>query len=138
MIVTLWQDGRMDRARRIERAVTILRERGALFAYLFGSAATGEAAVESDLDIAAFFGQPKDPVKEAALLPARVDLLVLDSAPLELAGRVAMHGRLLYEADPALRVEWEATIRKIWLDERPRTDRARKDFFEGAEARGRR
>jgi hypothetical protein len=37
-----------------------------------------------------------------------VDLLVLDGAPLELAGRVAVGGRLLFEDDPAERVRWEA------------------------------
>jgi len=53
-----------------------------------------------------------------------VDLLVLDGAPLELAGRVATQGRLLFDDDPSARVEWEATTRKIWFDERPRTERA--------------
>ena len=66
----------------------------------------------------------------AAHLPPGVDLLVLDTAPLELAGRVAMHGVLLFEADAAERVAWQATTRKIYLDERPRVERARKDFVE--------
>lgn len=63
-----------------------------------------------------------------AHLPAGVDLLVLDDAPLELAGRVALHGQLLFELDPGERVAWQAGTRKIYLDERPRIERARADF----------
>lgn len=44
--------------------------------------------------------------------------------------QVALHGRLLFEADPAKPVEWEATTRKIYLDELPRRDQARRDFAE--------
>ena len=52
-------------------------------------------------------------------MPPGVDLLVLDHAPLELAGRVAARGRLLFDDDPVSRVRWEATTRKIYFDELP-------------------
>ena len=99
---------------------------GARFAYLHGSQASGRAAAGSDVDVAAWFGRAVDSWSVA--LPDGVDLLVLDTAPLELAGRVALHGRLLLEVDPAERVEWEATTRKVYLDELPRRDQARRDF----------
>ena len=57
-------------------------------------------------------------------MPPGVDLLVLDHAPLELAGRVAAHGRLLFDDDPVSRVRWEATTRNIYFDELPRITRA--------------
>ncbi len=57
-------------------------------------------------------------------MPPGVDLLVLDHAPLELAGRVAARGRLLFDDDPVSRVRWEATTRKIYFDELPRITRA--------------
>lgn len=123
----------------LDEAAGALRRAGARFAYLFGSRATGRARDGSDIDVAAFFGREDvDASRVAAKLPGRVDLLVLDGAPLELAGRVAMEGKLLFEEDPAERVEWEATQRKIWLDERPRVERARREFIESARARGRR
>lgn len=103
-----------------------LRAAGARFAYLHGSQAAGTATQGSDVDVAAWFGRPVD--SWAVELPEGVDLLVLDTAPLELAGRVAPHGRLLLEVDPAERVAWEATTRKIYLDELPRRDQARQDF----------
>jgi predicted nucleotidyltransferase len=112
-----------------------LHEAGAVFAYLHGSQAVGTAKPGSDVDVAAWFGRPVDAWVVAGGLPADVDLLVLDGAPLELAGRVAQHARLLFEVDPAARVRWEATTRKIYLDEQPRLEQARRDFVE-AQLRG--
>ena len=68
-------------------------------------------------------------------LPDVVDLLVLDSAPLKLAGRVAQHGVLLFDDDPPARVRWQATTRRIWLDEAPRMEESLRLFIQGAKAR---
>lgn len=116
----------------------LLRRSGARFAYLHGSRVGGRAAATSDTDVAAWFGTLEvDRLALAARLPEDVDLLVLDGAPLELAGRVALHGRLLFDLDPVARVRWEADTRKRFLDERPRRRRARQDFA-AARAHGRR
>ncbi|KJE20827.1 hypothetical protein FF36_04875 [Frankia torreyi] len=109
-------------------AVAVLRQAGAQFAYLHGSRAVGCQRADSDIDIAAFFGGPRPPSAFDILLPPGVDLLVLDSAPLELAGRVAAGGRLLFEDDRAARVRWEAMTRKIYFDELPRITRAHREF----------
>jgi len=61
-------------------------------------------------------------------LPERVDLLVLDTAPLFLSGRVAQWGVLLFDDDPPARVHWQADTRKRYLDEKPRRERADSDF----------
>ncbi|WP_261553556.1 nucleotidyltransferase domain-containing protein [Frankia tisae] len=106
----------------------MLRQAGAQFAYLHGSRAVGCQRADSDIDIAAFFGGPRPPSAFDILLPPGVDLLVLDSAPLELAGRVAAGGRLLFEDDRAARVHWEAMTRKIYFDELPRITRAHREF----------
>lgn len=113
----------------LARAEQTLRESGALFAYLHGSRAHGEARTGSDIDVAAYFGG-RDPQSWDVLLPDAVDLLVLDAAPLELAGRVALEGVLLFDEDPDTRVHWEATTRKVYLDERPRMQRAHREFLE--------
>ena len=69
-------------------------------------------------------------------MPDGVDLLVLNGAPLEIAGRVAERGRLLFDDDPPARVRWQATTRKIYFDEKPRLERAHREFLE-ALSRGR-
>ncbi|MDL5159032.1 nucleotidyltransferase domain-containing protein [Actinomycetospora termitidis] len=112
-----------------ERVIATLRDAGARFGFLHGSRALGTHRVDSDVDVAAWWGESAPASFEVALPPS-VDLLVLDTAPLELRGRVAHRGLLLFDDDPPARVEWVATTRKIWFDERPRFERAHREFLE--------
>ena len=66
-----------------------------------------------------------------------VDLLILDDAPLELAGRVAVGGRLLFEDDRVARVRWEAMTRKVYFDELPRITRSHREFAAAVAGRNR-
>ena len=122
----------------LDEVIERLRAAGARFAFVFGSRAGSDGPahaprVDSDLDIGAWWGDdPPDPWRVA--LPDQVDLLVLDTAPLFLAGRVAMWGVLLFD-DPPARVHWQADTRKRYLAEKPRWDRADADFS-AAVARG--
>lgn len=116
---------------RLVRVREVLRRHGARFAFLHGSQVHGTAGPDSDLDVAAWFGDTDDgvdPLDVIVDLPTDVDLVVLDRAPLEIAGRIALHGELLFDDDPPARVSWQATTRKIYLDEQPRTRQARDDF----------
>ena len=117
-------------------AVAVLRQAGAHFAYLHGSRASGQSRADSDIDIAAYFGG-RPPNSFDVLLPHGVDLLILDDAPLELAGRVAVGGRLLFEDDQVARVRWEAMTRKIYFDELPRISRSHREFAAAVTARAR-
>ena len=118
------------------QAVAMLRQAGARFAYLHGSRATGQHHADSDVDIAAYFGG-HPPNSFDVLLPPGVDLLILDDAPLELAGRVAIGGRLLFDDDQVARVRWEAVTRKIYFDELPRIARAHREFAAAVTGRAR-
>ncbi|KNX38673.1 nucleotidyltransferase domain-containing protein [Luteipulveratus halotolerans] len=115
---------------RIAGAITALRDAGAMFAYLHGSRATRTARPDSDIDVAAYFGSGDPPQAYDLLLPSGIDLLVLDRAPLELRGRIAAQGRLLFDDAADERVHWEATTRKIYFDELPRITRAHREFVE--------
>src|SRR5690625_3816058 len=115
--------------------VATLREHGAVFALLHGSAATGTQRSESDLDVGAWWASDPPAVCEVDV-PSGVDLVVLNGAPLELAGRIARDGVVLFEDDPAARVRWQATMRKIYFDELPRLMRSHREFAE-AVRRGR-
>lgn len=112
-----------------EQIVVALREAGARFALLHGSRAAGTHRPDSDTDVAAWWGGSAPASFEVALSPG-VDLLVLNTAPLELRGRVAQQGLLLFDDDPSARVRWVATTRKIYADERPRLERAHREFLE--------
>lgn len=96
--------------------VDILRRAGARFAFVHGSRVVGTARPGSDVDVAVWFGGA-DPSAWEIALPYAVDLLVLDRAPLELAGRVAMRGALLFDDDPPARVAWQGDTRLRFLDE---------------------
>lgn len=112
-----------------DRIVAALRDAGARFALLHGSRAAGTHREDSDVDVAAWWGESA-PASFEVSLPRGVDLLVLDTAPLELRGRVAHRGLLLFDDDPPARVHWVAMTRKIYFDERPRFERAHREFLE--------
>ncbi|MDQ3714786.1 MAG: nucleotidyltransferase domain-containing protein [Actinomycetota bacterium] len=117
--------------------VAALRAAGARFGYLHGSRNDATSRPTSDVDVAAWFGR-RPPASWEVAVPSNVDLLVLDTAPLYLAGRVALRGRLLFEDDPAARVRWEADTRTVYLDERPYIDAMAKEYLRAVADRGRR
>lgn len=96
----------------------LLRAAGARFAFIHGSRVLGRARPDSDLDVGAWWGAGP-PASWEVDLPIGVDLVVLDSAPLWLAGRIAQQGRLLFDDDPPARVRWQADTRLRYLDEIP-------------------
>ncbi|HYN55822.1 MAG TPA: nucleotidyltransferase domain-containing protein [Motilibacterales bacterium] len=114
--------------------VAVLRAAGAAFALVFGSQARGDARPDSDLDVAALWAEAP-PAPWDLDLPEGVDLVILNEAPLELAGTVALEGQVLFEDDPVARVRWVAITRRIWLDERPRFERAHREFLEAVRGR---
>jgi predicted nucleotidyltransferase len=106
-------------------------------AYLFGSRAEGRARPDSDHDVAVLFGRddlPLDATERlaadlAAVLGTRVDVVDLARAGLELRGRVAEAGRLLYSADDAVRVRFEVDARMRWIEFRPVVEQTTRSFL---------
>jgi uncharacterized protein len=62
-------------------------------------------------------------------VPGDVDLTILNTAPLWLAGRVALHGELLFDDDPPRRVAWQADTRCIYLDEIPELRKRQREWL---------
>lgn len=114
--------------------VGALRAAGASFALVFGSHARGSATASSDLDVGAWWPHSA-PLPWTIDLPDGVDLVDVNRVPLELAGRIACEGMVLFDDDPPARVRWVATTRKIWLDEKHRFQRSHREFLQ-AQARG--
>lgn len=97
-----------------------------LFAYLFGSQATGLTHARSDVDVAAWMtGAPSLPddldlrarLARAAGVPD-VDLVALNAAPLTLAFE-SLKGKLLFSRDEGQRVAIEAGIMSRYHDRLP-------------------
>lgn len=103
---------------------TILSGAGVRFAYLFGSRATGRAQDGSDADVAVMPSRPLGLLERErlALRLARafgapdVDLVSLDTANLELRGRVVQDGRPIYTVDEPARVAFEVRTRSEYFD----------------------
>ena len=85
---------------------------GVLFVYLFGSTATGGRTPRSDVDLAVFVDAGTDP-HAARLAVARfaarqlgtdaIDVVLLNTAPVAVAGRVLGTRRVLLDRDPYAR-----------------------------------
>lgn len=97
-------------------------------AYLFGSRAKGNAAPESDYDIAVLFkNNPSDPfaIKEIMNLstdlnkyfPAKIDIVSLHCAPLLLKYEVVAHSVVLYRENETERINFEVAVTKEYIDE---------------------
>lgn len=107
-------------------------------AYLFGSRASSVKGPMSDYDIAVLF--PNTPPHEATyrlthklvtiLKTERVDLVVLNRAPIELRYSVLATGIVIYEMSTFERVEFEAYTLSRYGDYLPVLRRQRKEILE--------
>jgi predicted nucleotidyltransferase len=98
-----------------------------LFAYLFGSQATGRTHHWSDVDIAVYMEPGWDGDRLEAMLDfarrvedsarvGNVEVLVLNGAPLRLQGRVIRQGNVIYSRDEPGRVAWESRTFREFVD----------------------
>ncbi len=87
--------------------------------YLFGSQVDGQVGPLSDYDFGVLIDHPESgPYARSRLSLAlshgigadRIDIVLLDRVPIELAYRVISHGELLYQRDNAERIEYEARL----------------------------
>jgi uncharacterized protein len=113
----------------LDATAAALRAAGARFALVHGSRVEGRERPDSDLDVGAWWGTDA-PDAWAVRVPAGVDLVVLDTAPLWLVGRVAQYGELLFDDDPPARVAWQADTRLRYVDEIPAVRRRLREYRE--------
>jgi uncharacterized protein len=117
---------------------------GVAVAYLFGSRAEGTAGPASDHDVAVLFSQPEPALDATARLASDlsavvgtdVDVVDLDRAELELRGRVAERGQLLYSADEPRRVRFEVDARLRWIEFRPVVQETTRAYLRRVAAQG--
>lgn len=94
--------------------------------YLFGSVATGRSHATSDVDVGVLYRKPPAPTllgqpfsQEAALserLGHPVQLVVMNSAPVDLVHRILRDGIVLAERDKSIRIAFEVRARNAFFD----------------------
>lgn len=125
-------------ARLRDAAPDVLTGEPVVFAYLFGSYATGTATPRSDVDIAVHLhaGAEVDTLDLRSRLAGQfersvgfgpVEVVVLDAAPLSLAGRIREQGRLFYCTDEVLRVRYESLISRRFHDFKVHEERSARE-----------
>lgn len=113
-----------------QRIADVFRDHQDIVAvYLFGSTARGTAGADSDVDVAVLFdASPPRALDGPRLsleggleraLGRRVDLIVLNDAPVDLRIRVLRDGRVLTEQNRSARIAFEVQARNEAFDLAP-------------------
>ena len=98
---------------------------GVLFAYLFGSASRGRLGPLSDVDVAVYLDDTCNPLEArleaigratAQLRTDKVDVVVLNQAPIALVGRILQSRRVLCDRDPLRRHRFESLALREFAD----------------------
>lgn len=119
----------------IEKAVELLRrEKQVKLAYLFGSAARGDAGKLSDIDIGVYLDDSLSEEQRfklqlelvsklaSALKTDKVDLIVMNDAPLLLNYNIIRSGNPL-KSEKQAKVKFEVVVLSKYLDRKPSIDR---------------
>lgn len=111
---------------RIPAAAVVLESRrSVVFAYLFGGLARGHVNPMSDVDIGVYLGDvaQRSTIKLSlfdeltdALETSELDLVILNTAPISLAGRILSNRHLLVDKDPFLRHRYESRVFREYFD----------------------
>jgi predicted nucleotidyltransferase len=121
----------LDIEQHLEQLHRLFVAQGVVLAYLFGSRAEGKAGPLSDVDIAVLLGpqvereqwfqSQLDLTGELMSLFHRndVDVVILNQAKPVIAYEVVRSGRVLYEAQPGLRVDCEVAVLRRYVDTEP-------------------
>lgn len=115
-----------------------------VFAYLFGSRATGTAHSDSDADIAIMIDRRIGLLERErlaldlaeALGSPEADVVVLAEADLELRGKIIQEGRVIFSSDDARRVAFEVETRTDYFDFLPHLQMQTAGFLHRIAERG--
>jgi predicted nucleotidyltransferase len=108
--------------------------------YLFGSQVSGQTGPMSDIDLAIYDESGEDPFARQMEFQYRmvklvgtdrVDVVLLNRAPIELAYRVIASGKLLYMKDKYTQVEYEADTLSKYGDFLPMLRAYKQRILEG-------
>ncbi|MGB5157148.1 MAG: nucleotidyltransferase domain-containing protein [Desulfobacterales bacterium] len=109
----------------IPKAETYFKNRkDVIFAYLFGSFATGKPSPLSDVDIAVYLTGDKISNKRLQILgdltnifkTDEIDLVILNTAPLSLRMKILKERKILADNTPFFRHSYESMTMRTYLD----------------------
>ena len=125
----------MNEETDIERIIHYFRDRDEVSSlYLFGSSAKGKGTEESDIDIAVLIDEPRLKKKDIEKFRRkyyeasprfslrRVDIVILNSAPVFLKYQVIKTGKILFDRNRKLRVGFTEKTITEYLDFKPIQD----------------
>jgi predicted nucleotidyltransferase len=116
-------DGTADRLATLGQALEACPD--VVFAYLFGTAARGPLQPLSDVDVAVFLDERVDAgaggravfqVVSAHLKTDEVDVIVLNTAPVAVVGRILAGRHVLCDRDPFRRQRFESRALREFCD----------------------
>ena len=96
-----------------------------IFAYLFGGLAEGKVTPLSDIDIAVFLKSAHNVVEYKlglferladSLGTSEIDLVILNTAPISLTGRILQKKQILIDKDPPRRHVFESVSLRTFFD----------------------
>lgn len=102
-----------------------------VFAYLFGSLASGRMGPLSDVDIAVYVKGTTDLAEYKLNLfdkltdvlgTAELDLVILNTAPISIAGRILQNKQILSDKEPFRRHAYESVVLREFFDFRIKED----------------
>lgn len=104
--------------------------------YLFGSQAAGAARADSDVDVGMLYyraptstlrGQPfLDEAELSERLGRAVQIVVMNTAPVDLVHRILRARCIVLDKDPSKRIQFEIASRNQYFDLKPVLDRYRR------------
>ena len=109
-------------------APDIFSNRPVLFAYLYGSYATGNLHPFSDLDIGIYIDDVSDikylelelslslEIDDKIGSGGRTEVRIINNLPLVVIGNIITEGRLIYSINENVRVDFETSVRKAYFD----------------------
>jgi predicted nucleotidyltransferase len=112
-------------------AEALERDRRVMFAYLFGGAAAGKLKPLSDIDVAVYLAGTESLAEVKLDLfeklsdlfgTAEIDLVILNTAPVSLAGRILLNRQVLVDKEPHQRHRYESLTLREFFDFRKKEE----------------
>jgi uncharacterized protein len=112
-------------SRIIEARKTLTNDENVIFAYLFGGLASGRVGPLSDVDIAVYLRDVSDLAEykltlfdklTTVLRASELDLVILNAAPVSIAGRILQNKQNLADKEPFRRHAYESLTLREFFD----------------------